>query len=76
MRNDVIDNIDNSTRTLWMDHNFKFVQIYTGLYEGNGEMAVAFEPQSGCTNGYNNGDHLTVLYPTEEFVGSWGISMT
>ena len=69
------DHITNITQILWQDSNFRFNQLFTGLYQHTGESGIAFEPQSGSTNGYNNGDHLTVLYPGQEFVASFGFKV-
>eukprot|EP01060_Flectonema_neradi_P004591 TRINITY_DN12990_c0_g1_i1.p1 TRINITY_DN12990_c0_g1~~TRINITY_DN12990_c0_g1_i1.p1 ORF type:complete len:471 (+),score=57.00 TRINITY_DN12990_c0_g1_i1:75-1415(+) len=57
---------------LWQDDKFRFNQLYTGLPSSTGEEAIAFEPQSGSTNAYNNGDDLSVLYPGQTFHGQFG----
>ncbi len=69
------DGNKNVTMVLWMDKKWHFQQLYTGLFESSGESAVAFEPQTGSTDGFNNGDHLTVLYPGEEWVGEIGFQV-
>ena len=72
-RNKIIDSCSAPYKmVLWQDSNFRFNQMYTGLPSSTGEEAVAFEPQSGSINSYNNGDDLSVLYPGQSFTGEFG----
>ena len=78
--NKIIDTDLKNTMMLYQEYNkFKYNQLFTGLYSGNGgnqgashEMAIAFEPQSGETNSYNTGNQLTVLYPQQTWEGVFG----
>jgi len=75
IKNKIIDPHQNVSMIMWQDEHFRFNQLYTGLQSKTGETAIAFEPQSGSTNGYNNGDHLTILYPQQIFQGSFGFEV-
>ena len=75
LEHEIRDGVNNVTKVLWQDSNFRFNQLYTGLKQATGEDGVAFEPQSGSTNGFNNGDHLTVLYPGQSFVANFGFKV-
>ena len=73
IRNRIIDPLKDNTFVLWQESKrFRFNQLYTGIAYQTGEQAIAFEPQSASTNGYNNGDDLTVLYPGERFMAEFG----
>ncbi|ETO09689.1 aldose-1-epimerase [Reticulomyxa filosa] len=73
VENRVIDTVGNVTFVLWQDSKrMVFSQLFTGLQEKTGEKGIALEPQSGSTNAYNNGDHLTVLYPGQVFQSRFG----
>eukprot|EP01084_Bolivina_argentea_P122502 217066_1 len=73
IRNKIIDPLRDNTFVLYQEQNkFRFNQLYTGIAYQTGEQAIAFEPQSGSTNAYNNGDDLTVLYPGERYSADFG----
>ena len=73
VRNKIIDPLRDNTFVLWQEsRKFRFNQLYTGIAYQTGEQAVAFEPQTGSTNAYNNGDNLSVLYPGERFNAMFG----
>jgi aldose 1-epimerase len=62
---------------LWGDEAMKWTQIFTG--GPNRDWSIAVEPMTCGPDAFNAGpthDDLTILSPSEVFVGHWGISGT
>jgi aldose 1-epimerase len=54
--------------TVWMDEQFRFVQVYTA------DAGVAIEPMTCGPDAFNSGDGLLVLEPGDSFTGRCGLT--
>jgi galactose mutarotase-like enzyme len=66
---------DGCTVSLWMDHHYRYVALYTGdthpPEHHRGGLGVA--PMTCGPNGFATGEHLIVLEPGQSVSTQWGI---
>jgi aldose 1-epimerase len=71
-----LESPDGSRLAVWLDEDFRFLQIYTPRAfpraEGPG-LAVAIEPMTAAPDALNSGWGLAHLEPGESWTGSWGV---
>ena len=71
-----LESPDGSRLAVWLDEDFRFLQIYTPRAfprpEGAG-LAVAIEPMTAAPDALNSGWGLMHLDPGESWTGSWGV---
>ena len=60
--------------SIWQDEAFDYLQVYTTAKYPGQEYAVAVEPMTIPTDGFNSGDNLTWLEPGSSWSVSWGVS--
>lgn len=75
MRHRIIDPVRSDAMVLFADPQFRLFHVFTGSRSLWGDSAIAFEPMSAMADGYNNGDHLSILSAGETAVYSFGIAM-
>lgn len=70
----VLEAQNGETVTVWGDHNFAYVQIFTpdNFPTGVGK-AVAIEPMTAPADAFNTGEGLTWLENGQVWVAQWGI---
>src|SRR5690606_11491089 len=71
-----LESADGKKVTVWQDENFEYLQVYTTSHYPDQEYAVAIEPMTIPTAGFNSGDNLTWLEPGASWNVSWGVSFT
>jgi len=72
----VMDSEDaQEAKVLWMDSNFRWVQVFTGTQRMFGEHGIAVEAMSGQADAFNNGEGLVLLQPGESWQGSIGVKI-
>jgi aldose 1-epimerase len=62
--------------TVWADHQFGWVQVFTAQGEDAGVIGsrgVAVEPMTCPADAFNSGDGLIVLEPGQSWSGTWGL---
>jgi aldose 1-epimerase len=61
--------------TLWADHNWPYLQVYTGdtLLPAERRRSLAVEPMTCPPNGFNYPGASLLVAPAETVGGSWGI---
>ncbi|CAE8707544.1 unnamed protein product [Polarella glacialis] len=62
-------------KVLWMDSNFRWVQVFTGTVRNFGEQGIAVEAMSGQADAFNNMEGLRLLQPGEVWQGSFGVRL-
>jgi len=72
----VMDKQDaTEAKVLWMDSNFRWVQVFTGTRRVFGENGIAVEAMSGQADAFNNDEGLVLLEPGESWQGSIGVKL-
>ena len=71
----VYDAVTREFSLLFMEAQFRYIQVYTGSASSWGEQAIAVEPMSGETDAFNNHMGLTTLHAQERWRGSFGITL-
>lgn len=61
------------TSVLWMDSEFRWVQVFTGAPQAFGEQAVAVEAMSSECDAWNNMQGIRLLQAGEQWQGSFGV---
>jgi len=61
------------TAVLWMDAQFRFVQVFSGTKKVFGEEAIAVEAMSSAADAWNNEQGIRILQAGETFVGKFGV---
>lgn len=77
MSRTVVDRPDGWRFTLWQDHEWPFVLLYTAdnvTVEEGVRRSLAVEPMTAAVDAFNSGDGLRMLAPGETFDGTWGLS--
>ena len=66
------------TVTIWMDHAFNYVVLYSGdpLPDSHRRRALAIEPMTCASDAFNHPEWgLVTLAPNETLYGSWGVTI-
>ncbi|MGX5697623.1 aldose 1-epimerase family protein [Agromyces soli] len=64
---------DGRSVSIWAEHDFAYVQVFTTDRFPGEELAVAIEPMTAPAEAFNSGRGLRWLGPGEEWELSWGI---
>ncbi|GGO64704.1 aldose 1-epimerase [Microbacterium nanhaiense] len=71
-----LESADGTKVSVWQDENFEYLQVYTTENYPGQDYAVAIEPMTIPTDGFNSGDNLTWLEPGASWNVSWGVSVS
>merc|ERR1719469_22158 len=71
----VTDPSTGETSVLFSDHQFRWIQVYTGTAAGQGEQAIAVEAMSGEADAWNNMQGMRLLQASEQWEGSFGVRL-
>ena len=65
---------DGSVASIWVDHSYSLVEIYTGhtLAAGRARKGLGTEPMTCAPDAFNNGEGLIRLGPGETASATWG----
>lgn len=65
---------DNRSADLWVDQNYKFIEVYTGdtLSPSRRRRGLGAEPMTCPPNAFRTGEDLIRIDPGDSFVCTWG----
>ena len=71
-----VETVDGSGRTLWVDHGYPYVMVFTGDIPAVRRRRLAVEPMTWPPNAFRSGEALVTLGPGESHTADWGLSPT